>query len=68
MRVTSLDKSMSLSVAAPGCGFTLTLDSHLWLFDHDGRIAGSIVAPEPNGHIAVRAIERCPICVAFMKR
>lgn len=54
MRIASLDKTMSLSIAAPVCGFTLTLDSHLWLFDRDGRIVGSIIDAKPNDHIAVR--------------
>lgn len=68
MKIASLDRSMSLSVAAPGCGFALTLDGHAWLFDKDGEIRGSIIPVETTSHVALSRIERCPICVAFIER
>ena len=64
VKLTSRDRSMTLAIAAPGVGLALTLDGHLWLFDRDGNITGSI--PPPTGHLTVRSPESCPGCVVFV--
>ncbi len=76
MKLSSRDRSMRLAIAAPGTGFALTLDGHVWLFDRDGRIAGSVpplltadeVAAGVALHKAVSSPERCPGCADFVER
>ena len=74
MKLASRDRSMTLAIAAPGMGFTLTLDGHLWLFDRSGQITGSIpplitveeVAAGIAKHRTVASPEHCPGCVVFV--
>ena len=74
MKLQSRDRTMTLSIAAPGTGFALTLDVHVWLFDRDSRIIGSIpphltvdeVAAGVARHIAVSSPEACPGCAGFV--
>ncbi len=76
MKLASRDRSMTVSIAAPGTGFALTLDGHLWLFDRDGRITGSVPPPITADeiaagfarHTAVSSPERCPGCADFVER
>ncbi len=76
MKLTSRDRSIRLAIAAPGMGFTLSLDDHLWLFDRDGRITGSIpphltadeVAAGVARHTTASIPERCPGCADFVER
>ena len=65
---------MSLSIAAPGTGFAVRLDEHVWLFDRDGRITASLPPPvtaeelatETVKHTTVSSPERCPGCRDFV--
>ncbi len=74
MKLRSQDGTMELAVAAPGTGFALTLDGHLWLFDRDGNITGSVpplitaeeIATGRVRHLAVNSPERCPGCAEFV--
>jgi hypothetical protein len=68
MKLASLDRSMSLSIAAPGMGFTLKLVGHVWLFDKDSRIVGSFPPDEPLNHLPMSTPERCPGCSGFVLR
>ncbi len=76
MKLRSLDGTMELAVAAPGTGFALTLDGHLWLFDRDGLIIGSVpahlTADEIAAGIAKHRVadspEQRPTCAAFVER
>ena len=76
MKLASRDRSMTLAIAAPGMGFALTLDGHIWLFDRDGRITGSVPPHITAGEIAEGAPrhrvadspERCPGCVGSVLR
>jgi hypothetical protein len=68
MKLASLDKSMSLNIASPGMGMAVTLSGHVWLFDRDGNIVGSLPPRDPPKHIAMSEPERCPGCAAFVVR
>lgn len=70
MKLASTHETISVSIAAPGCGFTVTLAGHAWLFNRDAQIVSSIVPAERSGagHVAGRRIEACPICTAFVTR
>ncbi len=76
MKLTSRDRTMRLAIAAPGTGFALTLDDHVWLFDKDGRITGSVppritadeIAEGAPRHQVADSPEQCPICAAFVER
>jgi len=68
MKIASLDKSMSLSIAVPGTGITVTLDGHVWLFDCDSRIVGSFPPDPPSAHLRISTPERCPGCSKFVVR
>lgn len=66
MKCISRDGSMLLSITAPSIGFSVTLDGHIWLFDRDANVVGSL--PPPSGHLALRSPENCPGCAAFIIR
>ncbi len=68
MKLASRDRTLLLTIGAPGTGFALTLDAaHLWLFDRDGNPVGSL--PPPGGrHVDARSPEVCPGCVDFVIR
>ncbi len=74
MKLRSLDGTMELAVAAPGTGFALTLDGHLWLFDREGRVVGSIpphlsadeIAEGVPRHVVADSPEQCPGCAPFV--
>jgi hypothetical protein len=75
MKLTSLDGSMTLAVAARGMGFALTLDGHVWLFDRNSRITGSIppdvtaeeIAEGVPRHRVASSPEGCPGCRPFVR-
>ncbi len=67
MKLASRDRTLLLTIGAPGTGCALTLDAHVWLFDRDGNPVGSL--PPPAGrHAAARSPEVCPGCVDFVLR
>lgn len=68
MRLASRDRTMLLSIAAPGQGFAVTLAGHLWVFTRAGEIAGSIPPREPENHLPVSRPERCPGCIEFIEK
>jgi hypothetical protein len=66
VKCISRDGTLLLSITAPGSGFSVTLDGHIWLFDRDANIVGSL--PPPRGHLALRHPENCPGCAEFILR
>ena len=66
MKLARRDRSMTLAVAAPGMGFALTLDGHLWLWDRDGNITGSV--PSAEGHYPASSPQACPRCAPFLEK
>ncbi len=67
MKLASRDRTMLLSIAAPGLGFAVVLDGHTWFFDRDGNPVGSL-PPLGGRHAAARSPEVCPGCVDFVLR
>ncbi len=74
MILVSKDGTLTLTIAAPGTGFAVTLEDHVWLFDCDGNITGSVpplitaeeIATGTVRHLAVSRPERCPGCAGFL--
>ena len=66
MKLSSRDGTLSLTIGTPGTGFALTVDGHLWLFDAQGNVTGSIL---PRSlHQAADGPDHCPGCARWIIR
>ena len=66
MKLSSQDGTLSLTIGTPGTGFALAVDGHLWLFDAQGNVTGSIL---PRSlHQTADGPDHCPGCARLVVR
>ncbi len=63
MKLQSADATLAISVGAPGSGFILEVQRHVWVFNAAGEITADF---PPEGHQSANSPQFCPLCRGFV--